>query len=308
MYQVPLRALALDRRWPVTGPPPRTLLIWPLALLLTALVGGVASRAATAAEALPRVMGTNLCADLLLDSTAAPAQIVSLSRQSRDATVSPIAARAAAYPANDGGVEDLLYHRPDKALVYLGWTGGRFATLLAGQGIELIEVPYPAGWDDALASARAIAAEIGRAETGAALAAAAEQRMRELAEALPPLRVLYLRPGGGSAGAGTYVDDVITRLGLVNLAAEQGHVGWGAYPLERIITDPPDVFLLSYFEQAPPPGASAYARHPLLRDLLARTPTVQVPSQSWGCGGLELVGAAEAIAAQLRALSWDGGP
>lgn len=259
---------------------------------------GVAS-----ADGLPRVMGTNLCADLLLVSVAAPEQIVSLSRQSRDPGLSPIATRAAGHPANDGGVEDLLYHQPDKALVYLGWTGGRFGELLAGQGIELVEVPYPGDWDDALATARSVAAQIGRAETGAALAAAAERRMHELAEDLPPLRALYLRPGGGSAGTGTYVDDVLTRLGLVNVAAEQGHGGWGAYPLERIITDPPDVLLLGYFEQQPPPGASAYARHPLLQDLLARLPTVQVPSRLWGCGGLELVGAAEAIAAQLRALS-----
>ncbi|MBK1629595.1 ABC transporter substrate-binding protein [Thiohalocapsa halophila] len=264
---------------------------------------------AAPAEGLPRVMGTNLCADLLLVSVAAPAQVVSLSRQSRDPELSPIAERAAAYPANDGGVEDLLYYQPDKALVYSGWTGGRFGELLAGQGTELIEVPYPRDWNDALATARSVAAQIGRAEAGAALAGAAERRMQELAHDLPPLRALYLRPGGGSAGAGTYVDDVLTGLGLVNLAAEQGHVGWGAYPLERIITNPPDVFLLGYFEQQEPPGASAYARHPLLQDLLARRPTVQVPSRIWGCGGLELVGAAEAIAAQLRALpDAEGGP
>lgn len=273
-----------------------------LTRLLSGLLIGLLTPVAAPAEGLPRVMGTNLCADLLLASVAAPAQIVSLSRQSRDPALSPIAERAAAYPANDGGVEDLLYHRPDKALVYSGWSGGRFGALLAGQGIELIEVPYPHDWDDALATARSVAAHIGRAKAGAALAAAAERRMRALAEDLPPLRALYLRPGGGSAGTGTYVDDVLTRLGLVNLAAERGHVGWGAYPLERIITDPPDVFLLGYFEQQPPPGASAYARHPLLQDLLAQRPRVQVPSRRWGCGGLELVSAAEAIAAELRVL------
>jgi iron complex transport system substrate-binding protein len=287
-----------------------------VSLTLGLMLSAAASSLALAAPAdaggngdapLPQVMGTNLCADLLLVALAAPEQILSLSRQSQDPALSPVAARAAAYPANAGRVEDLLYHRPDIALVYRGWTGGRFAPLLAEQDIEILEVPYPSDWDDALATARDIAARIGRAEQGAALAEAASRRMRTLADGLPALRVLYLRPGGGSAGAGTYVDDVLTRLGLRNLAAEQGHRGWSAYPLERIVAEPPEVFLLGFFDVEQPLSASSYARHPLLRELLARTPAISVPSRLWGCGGLELVGAAEAIAAQVRALEPSGG-
>jgi iron complex transport system substrate-binding protein len=258
--------------------------------------------AAAAGDGLPRVMSTNLCADLLLLSVAAPQQIVSVSRQGQDPALSPVATQANAYPANAGGVEDLLHHRPDMALVYRGWSGGRFGPLLTGQDIEIIEVPYPQTWADALDTARAVAARIGRTSRGTELAAAAQRRMQALAQDLPPLRALYLRPGGGSAGVGTYVDDVLTQLGLQNQAATQGHVGWGAYPLERLVLDPPEVFVLGYFDQRQPLTASAYARHPLLRGLLMRTPTVQVPSRLWGCGGLELVGAAEAIATQVRAL------
>jgi iron complex transport system substrate-binding protein len=284
---------------------PTAILPWVLHLLLVLL-----SPAAAAADtsALPRVMSTNLCADLLLLAIAAPEQIVSLSAASRDPALSPVAAKAAAYPTNDGGVEDLLYRRPDVALVYRGWSGGRFRHLLAGQDIEILPVPYPTDWQDALATARAVATRIGRGEQGGALADAAEARMRDLADGLPLLRALYLRPGGGSAGTGTYVDDVLTRLGLRNLASESGHSGWGAFPLERILLEPPDVFVLGYFEQPQPLSASTYARHPLLRRLLASTPRVRVPSRLWGCGGLELVGAAEAIAAQLRALRSEGSP
>jgi iron complex transport system substrate-binding protein len=136
-----------------------------------------------------------------------------------------VAGRAQAYPINGGRVEDLLYHRPDIALVYLGWNGGRFRHLLAGQDIDILPIPYPSDWPGALATAREVAARIGRGAGGAALAAAAERRMRDLGEGLPALRTLYLRPGGGSAGEGTYVDDVLTRLALRNLAAEAGHAG-----------------------------------------------------------------------------------
>ncbi len=255
------------------------------------------------ASDLPRVMGTNLCADLLLLSLAAPEQIVSLSRASHDPSRSQVADRVRAYPMNRGGVEDLLYRQPDIALVFQGWTGGRFKGLLAGQDIRLLPMPYPTGWDDALATARTVAREIGRAEEGEAIIAAAEARMHALAEGLPALRTLYLRPGGGSAGAGTFVDDVLTRLGLRNLAREAGHTGWGRFPLERIVADPPELFVLGYFDQALPLTDSSYARHPLLRDLLSRTPSIAVPSNGWGCGGLELLEAATTIAEAVRGLT-----
>jgi iron complex transport system substrate-binding protein len=126
----------------------------------------------------PSVMSTNLCADLLLLRIADPAQIRSVSRQSQDARVSPVAEMARVYPPNRGGVEDLLYFKPDIALVYQGWMGRRHAERLAGQGIEVIALPYARGWDDALQTARTLAARIGRAETGEALTADFERRMQ----------------------------------------------------------------------------------------------------------------------------------
>ncbi|BCU07525.1 ABC transporter substrate-binding protein [Allochromatium tepidum] len=254
-----------------------------------------------AGPSLPTVMSTNLCADLLLLRIADPSQIRSVSRQSQDARISPVADQARAYPANRGGVEDLLYFKPDIALVYQGWMGRRHAERLAGQGIEVIALPYTKGWDDALRTARNISARIGRAETGEALTADFERRMQTFIqperEQAPSL--LYLRPSGGTAGQGTYVDDLITRLGLRNLAAEQGIEGWGRFPLERLASTPPDVFLLGYFDQARSPARSAYGRHPRLRSLLELTPVIGLPGNAWGCGGLELLDVAKRISEQL---------
>lgn len=249
----------------------------------------------------PSVMSTNLCADLLLLRIADPTQIRSVSRQSQDPRLSPVADRARAYPPNRGGVEDLLYFKPDIALVYQGWTGRRHAERLAGQGIEVIALPYTRGWDDALQTARTISARIGRTETGEALTADFERRMQAFIqperEQAPSL--LYLRPSGGTAGQGTYVDDLITQLGLRNLAADQGVTGWGRFPLEHLANTPPDVFLLGYFDQTQSPARSAYGRHPRLRSLLERTPVIELPGNAWGCGGLELLDVAERISEQL---------
>ena len=250
----------------------------------------------------PSVMSTNLCADLLLLRIADPAQIRSVSRQSQDARVSPVAEMARVYPPNRGGVEDLLYFKPDIALVYQGWTGRRQAERLAGQGIEVIALPYAKGWSDALQTARTLAARIGRAEVGEALAETFERRMQALARPERSHSLLYLRPSGGTAGQETYVDDLITQLGLSNLAAEQGIKGWGRFPLERLASTPPDVFLLGYFDQKQSPARSAYGRHPQLRTLLERTPVIRIPGNAWGCGGLELLDVAEQIVDQLDAL------
>lgn len=267
---------------------------------LTALVQ---PSAATAAEApLPRVASMDLCSDLLLLQVGAPEQIVSVSSASQDPKSSPMADRARAYPANRSSVEDLLYLQPDIALVYLGWGGRRHSQLLAGRGTELLPVPYPRGWADALQTTRDIAAGIGRAERGQALAEQARRRMQALAETPRPFRVLYLRPNGGTAGADTYVDDVLTLLGLRNVAKEEGFSGWGRFPLEHLVAAPPDLFLLGYFDEAQPLSKSSYARHALLRRMLEETPSISVPTAYWGCGGIELVEAAERIAAQIDAL------
>lgn len=262
--------------------------------------------AGDATPGLPRVVSTDLCADLLLLQIADARQIVSVSQGAADPALSPLAAQAQRYPTNRGSVEELLHLRPDLALVYQGWDGRGHARLLAGQGVRVVPLPYPSNWASALQTARATAALIGRGGFGAALADSAEQRMRALAARMPPYRVLYLRPNGGSAGQGTYVDDLLQRLGLRNVAAEQGLRGWGRYPLERLVTDPPDLFLLGYFDQAQPRARSGFARHPLLRDLLAATPTIAVPPGGWGCGGLELVEVAERIVAQIDDLPLPG--
>lgn len=263
---------------------------------------GLLALAARAAEPLPTVVSTNLCADLLLLAVGAPEQIRSLSRQAQDPRVSPLAEAARAYPANAGTVEDLLYLKPDIALVYAGWNNRRHAGLLARRGTRLIELPYPKDWDDALATTRRVASEIGRAEVGAARADAADRQLAALATGARPWRLLYLRPSGGTAGAGTFVDDLIGRLGMRNLAADQGRSGWGRLPLEDLVRSPPDAFLLGYFDQNRAAVGSAYGRHPVLQGLLTRVPSVVIPAQAWGCGGLELLDAAAAIRAGLDRL------
>ncbi|MBK5931447.1 ABC transporter substrate-binding protein [Halochromatium salexigens] len=256
---------------------------------------------------LPSVASTNLCADLLLLRLGDPDQILSVSRQAQSPAQSPVAKRAARYPANRGAVEELLYYQPEIALTYLGWSGRPHAELLAEQGIRVVSLPYPRELEDALSMTLEIARTIGRKAAGERAVAQARARIatlsaRAAAAAKHPTRALYLRPNGGTAGSETYVDAMFELLGLSNLAAEQGIRGWGSLPLERLIAEPPDLFLLGYFDRTQPPSKARYGRHPLLAKLLEQVPSIRLPSSSaWGCGGLELIDAAEWIAARLDA-------
>ncbi len=254
------------------------------------------------------MVSTNLCADLLLLRLAAPEQILSVSHQAQDPAQSPAVASASQYPANRGAVEEILYLKPQIALTYLGWSGRPHAGLLSEQGIELVPLPYPSEIEDALSMTLDIAQAIGREAVGQQEVARARARIEALsaaaADAAVAPRALYLRPNGGSAGSDTYVDAMLELLGLRNLAAESGIRGWGTLPLERLVANPPDLLLLGYFDQAQPQSKSRYGRHPLFSTLLEQVPSIQMPSNSaWGCGGLELIDAAELIAARRRGMA-----
>lgn len=271
-------------------------------LIALAILLGLLHQSASAEHpvALPTLLSTNLCADLLLLRLAAPEQILALSRQSRALQNTELAEQARAYPHHRGHVEELLALKPDLVLAYAGWAGRRHGKLLARQGIDILAAPYPSDWDHALEVARMIGARIGRAKLAATLTAQADARMHEMAEKLPVKDTLYLRPNGGTAGRGTYVEDLITRLGLRNLASAQGVHGWGQLPLEHLVMTPPDLVLLGYFDQDRPLTTSGVARHPVLRRLLRAIPSLTLPANGWGCGGLELLKAAEVIVQGVR--------
>lgn len=259
---------------------------------------------------LPSVVSTNLCADLLLLRLGVPEQILSVSRAAQDPAQSPVAEIAARYPSNQASVEELLYFQPEIALTYIGWSRRLHGDLLEDQGIRVVPLSYPQQIEDALSLTREIAQAIEREAVGAQEIAKAAARIEALSERFPAqrhaTRALYLRPNGGTAGSDTYIDSLLALLGLRNLAAEQGIRGWGTVSLEQLILDPPDLLLLGYFDQAQPQSTARYGRHPLMQQLLAKVPSIPVPSSSaWGCGGLELIDAAELIATELEALEPD---
>ncbi|MBM7059487.1 ABC transporter substrate-binding protein [Pseudomonas sp. UL073] len=271
---------------------------WLAALLLAA--------PAVCGAALPSVVSTNLCADQLALSLAAPGQLRSVSAQSQDPRVSAMPEAARRYPANHATAEEIIALRPGLVLASRRWQSHNQAELLRRHGIRVLVVPYPTTWAEIFATTELVAKALGREQAGAALVADVQARLARLQQRPRPFSAVYLRPNGGSAGAHTYVDTVFQAVGVENQLAARGRTGWGRYALEELVSAPPDVFVTSAMLIDQGYAKSGYSRHPRLQQLLASRPVIAIPGNQWGCSDWQLIVTAEQLAARLDALAVNG--
>jgi iron complex transport system substrate-binding protein len=267
---------------------------------LAALLLAAVPLAAAAAGPLPRVMSTNLCADVLLLSLADPAQIVSVSLKSQDPARSSLAARAAHFAANSGSAEEVIAARPDVVLASRRWQARHQQALFARHGIAIVTVPFPNDWDGIFASTRKVGEAIGRGAAAEALVGEVQARLAALQGDAPRPSALYLRPNGGTAGAGTHVDAVLQAAGLANHAAANGRQGWGRAALEEVVANPPELLVTSQMVHDGAYARAGLSRHPQMREVAATRPTLALTHNDWGCSNWQLVEAAEELAAGLR--------
>jgi iron complex transport system substrate-binding protein len=268
--------------------------VWALALALPC--------ATAAATPLPRLMSTNICADVLALSLAEPAQIVSLSRHSQDAQRFSMAAQARRFAANEATAEDVLYLQPDLVLASRRWNARHQQALFKRHGVRIVTVPFPTDWEGIDRSTLQMGRAMGREAAAQQLLADTRGRRARLQAVPRPFNALYLRPNGGSAGVGTHVDAVLAAAGLRNHAAALGLKGWGRVDLERILHNPPDVFVTPSMVNDLAYARSGLSRHPQMKALLERIPVVALQQNDWGCSNWQLIEAAEAVAAQVDAL------
>lgn len=255
--------------------------------------------AAAAAGGLPRVMSTNLCADIVLLSLADPEQIVSVSARSQDPARSSLAARAAGFAPNSGSAEEVIAARPDIVLASRRWQARHQTALFERHGIAIVTVPFPDDWAGIFDSTLRVGARIGRTEAAEALIDEVRERLAVLDQG-GGASALYLRPNGGTAGAQTHVNAVLEAAGLRNHAAAGGRKGWGRATLEEVVADPPEIIVSSRMVHDTAYARAGFSRHPQMRELAATRPLLAYTQNDWGCSNWQLVEAAEELAAGLR--------
>ena len=242
-------------------------------------------------------MSLNLCTDELVLRLAEPAHVASVTWLSRDPKNSNVAELAAKSPINHGLAEEVVPLDPD--LVFAGkYTARTAVALMKRIGTPLVEVDIPRSLDDVRHQIREVAALVGEREAGERVVADMDARLA----ALPPVtsavrpRAIVLNPNGFTVGKGTLVDDIMTKAGLTNVAAELDLDNDGQVPLEVVASKAIDILIVSASRDGRARLRPAILRrHPILNRLPGRVRVVVMPNRLWTCGGPAVVDAIERL-------------
>lgn len=258
---------------------------------------------------LPRVASASVCDDQYLLRLADPSQIAALSTDAAEHRLSHLAALADGYPRVAPGAEAYLAHGVDLVLAS-AFIDAKALELLQRFGVRVVHIPFAEGFEDVPGVIELVAKAIGQPDRGAALIADFNRRWTALKdEAAGAGRVaLYLRSGGGSAGAGTFIDAIMAANGLANKATLDGRNGWTSYNLESFVQSPPSLLIAASQDDEDHSLLNGFALHPAFARRAADIPVLQVPAASLVCSGWTMIDAAEALAASLRKLPFSALP
>jgi len=253
---------------------------------------------AGAAPAPPRrVVSLNLCADQYLMALADRGQIAALTGLSRDPAMSAGAATARTLPVSRGGAEEVMALRPDLLIVAPGWRPDTLARL-RGRGVAVLDLPPADTYAAIAAQTRAVAVAIGHPGRGEALVRRMDAALAQVDRGAGRGRVAaYYQRRGFLTGTGTLVDELMRRVGLINLAARLGRPVLARVGLEEMALARPDYLIVESATERVVDQGTELLHHPLI----GRIPRLRVPEAWTVCGGPAYVRAARTLAAQLRA-------
>ena len=272
-----------------------------LAVFLTVLCLALPATGVPARAGGPRAASATVCGDQYLLKLADADQIAALSPDADNRWLSLLADAASPFPRLRPSAEAYVAAGVEVVLANT-WSDHKTMELLERFGVRVVRIPLVESFEEVEPVTRMVAEALGHPERGEALNAAIRARMAERrAEAAGMGRAaLYLRPGGGSAAAGTFVDAVMAATGLANRATEDGRRGWTSYDLEQFVLSPPEFLVTSFFDSPDRSLRRAFGNHPAFTRRAAATPMVEVPGRTWVCSGWILIEAVDALAGGLR--------
>lgn len=250
-----------------------------------------------------RIVSLNPCIDATLVHVADRDQIAALSHYSRVRQQSNIYDIALTLPQTRGTAEEVIARNPD--LVLAGNYGGA-ATLnaLSRLGIPSALFGVPNTIEESLAQVRDISNRVGQANRG-------ERLIVNIAQAISSsqptsgrrFKALIYQPNGFAAGQGTLISEMMNHAGFDNMAGRYRVGKWGNIPLERILSDPPEVLLSSHSGPAAKTWGERMMQHPALSALSDRMAQVSFDEKLLYCGGPVLIKTANALKqARVQAL------
>lgn len=271
-----------------------------LRAVLIAPLLGTAPPVATPRHVPARVVSLNMCADELVIALADRSQIAGLTEWARDPDLSFYADRARALPFTHRSAEEVLRLNPDLVIGAPYRTKAVLAPLGA-RGVAMLDLPQTDGLAGTEATIQAVAGALGHPERGTALIAAIRADLARVGP--PPGRgrtAAYYQRQGYLTGTGTLVDDMMRRVGLVNIAARLGRPALSQIPLEQLALARPDFVVTEDGVQSGQDRSGAMVRHPLLDHAVTPAHHLHIPQALTVCAGPGYPRAVAMLAEQIR--------
>ena len=257
-----------------------------------------------------RVVSLDYCADQYTIALAERENIVAVS-PAADSEYSYLASWSSGLAQIRPSGEAVLFSQPD--LVVRQWGGGFGATAyLRRFSINIAQILSGSNLEIAAVNLRSIGVSLGESRKAQKLVKEMKDRLARIQAQLEPEseqpRAIYVTPGGITTGTGTFVHEVMSAAGVINIAADGGQRGWREINLEAIALDPPDLVIAAFFDlRAAQVNYWSTARHKFLRQIMEKTPTVLLPAAQLACSAWFLTDAVEAIHEAARKIKVSGG-
>lgn len=240
------------------------------------------------------IVSLNLCADQYLLALADRSQIAALTQFASDPAMSAAANEVRGLKQISGSAEEVLALQPD--LIIASPTRRRETmAVLKGYRLHTFDLPSAENYTDVVVQIREVAQAVGHPDRGEALIARMDAALARLQPVHDVPVAAYYQRRGYLTGTDTLVDDLMTRVGLVNLADQLDRAKVSRLSIEQMVAAKPDYLIVEGGSEHATDRGNEMLRHPAL----AAIPRLRLP-QAWTvCGGPAYVSAAESLVAQM---------
>lgn len=246
------------------------------------------------ASDLPRVVSLNLCADAYLMAFADKAQVLALTPQSRDASLSAFHTAAQHYPIGDGQIESIAALDPDLVIVS-SYSDPMRNRLVKTLGIEVVTLNAANSFAAARDEIIQLGTAIGRLNEARAYLAQLDEQMAALTPSPRRARILPLQRRNLTIGGGHIVDDIITLAGGVNIGRHSSATPIGRISLEHALTADTDYILSHHRKTRPDTRGMEFLTHPALKTAYPPEKRLSLDGNLLTCAGATTPRAVKAL-------------
>ena len=238
---------------------------------------------------LPRVVSLNLCADAYLMAFAKPEQILGLTQQSSDPTLSAFVEEASNFPVSGGRMSNIIEQHPD-IIITNNYSPPPNKALMDRLGIKIVKLDAANSYQTARTEILQLGKAIHRLEAAKAYLAQLDKELEDARHTeltYMPSIINYQRRGI-VVGETHILDDIIQLAGAQNLGRDTGRT-IGPMSLENLIRLQPD-YVLSISENdeqtlKSQDRGSEILSHPALQKMFSAERHIYIPQNLTVCAG-----------------------